>query len=66
MRVICDSIFQRQHKLMTKLLIPLCKHSSDRYHFNILRIVAIIYQIHIESESYNLAYGENNGWLYEI
>ena len=31
MRVICDSIFQRQHQPMTKRLITLCNHSSDRY-----------------------------------
>ena len=46
---ICDIICQRQHLPMKTILIPLCKHSSDRYHFNILIIIAIIYHIYIES-----------------
>ena len=50
MRVIYGSKLQRQHELMKKLLIPICKHSSGRYYFNILRIIAIIYHIYIESE----------------
>ena len=58
MRIICDSIFQGQHLIMTKILIFLCKHSSDRYHFNILRIIVIIYHIYIESKLYKLACGK--------
>ena len=38
------------------MLIPLFKNSSDRYHFNILIIIAIIYQIYIDSELCNVAY----------
>ena len=41
-----------------KMFIPLCKNTNDRYHFNIMRIIAIIYHIYIESELYNLAYGK--------
>ena len=39
------------------MLIPLCKNNNERYHFNILRIINIIYHIYIESEFYQLAYG---------
>ena len=49
-RLICDHLFQVEHKLMTKILNPLCYHSTDRYHFNILRNIAIIYHIYIECE----------------
>ena len=35
---------------MKKMLIPLCKYSTDRYHFNILIIITIIYHIYIEFE----------------
>ena len=58
MRVICKSLFQAQHMIMKKMLIPSCKNSSDRYYFNILRSISIIYHICIKSELYNLAYGK--------
>ena len=50
---------------MTKLLTPLCKNSTDIYHLNILRTIAIIYHINIEYELYNLAYINKPGWCYE-
>ena len=50
MRVLRDSIFQRQPKQMTKILIPSCRNSTDIYHLNILRIITIIYQIFIDGE----------------
>ena len=56
MWIICDSIFGRQHNQIRKILIPLCKKSTYRYHLNILRIVSIVYHIYIECELYNLAY----------
>ena len=55
-KLICDHKFQKQHKQTRKILILLCKNSTDRYHLNILRIITIIYHIYIECESYNLAY----------
>ena len=48
------------------MLIPLFKHSNEVYNSNKLIIIAIIYQIYIEGEWYNLAYGENQGWVYKI
>ena len=57
MRVICERLFQTQQLTMKNILIPLCKNTSDRYHFfNILRIIAIVYHIYIECELYNLEY----------
>ena len=53
MRVVCDHIFKRKHQQMTKILIPLCKNYTDRYHLNILRIIAIVYHIYIEFEFYS-------------
>ena len=60
MRVICASLFQRQHKQMPKTFIPLYEYSTDRYHLNILRIFTIIYHVYIECKLYNLAYIEQN------
>ena len=65
MIVICDSIFQIQHEVMKKLLITLCKNSNDRYHLNILIIIAIIYHIYIDCELYNLAYGNSQILIHE-
>ena len=58
-RVIYTSLFQMQHKQMTKILIPLCKYSTDRYHLYILIIITIIYHIYIKCELYILAYTNN-------
>ena len=49
-----------------KTLITLCKNSSDRYHFKLLRNIAITYHIYIDSEYYNLEYGERQGQAYEM
>ena len=65
MRLICDHIFQRQHHQIIKLVITLCKHSIDRYNLNIMRIIGIIYHIHIGFELYNLAYINKLCWVYE-
>ena len=54
MRIICEGLFQREHRQMTKLSIPLYKHSTNGYHLNILRIIAIVYHLYIESGLYNL------------
>ena len=54
-RITFTSIFEIQHKQMRKILIPLCKKSTEIYHLNISRIIAIIYHIYIERELYNLA-----------
>ena len=50
---------------MRKTFIPLCKKSTDRYHFNILRIITLIYHMYIEYELYNLAENITPGFLYE-
>ena len=65
MRVICYHIFQRQHQQITKRVILLFKHSTARYHLNILIIIAIIYNIYIECEVYTFAYRNNPGWIHE-
>ena len=57
--------FKRKMK-MKKMLVPLCKNIRDRYHSNILRTIAIIYHIYIESELYNLAYEKNQSWPHKM
>ena len=56
MRVIYDNIIQRKHLITTKMVMPLGKHPTDRYHLNMLIIIYIIYYIYIESELYKLVY----------
>ena len=55
-RYICAQLFTLQYKQMRKIFTPLCLKLTDRYYFNILRIIAIIYQIYIGYEIYNFAY----------
>ena len=43
----------------------MCKNSTDRHHLNILKIIEIIYHMHIEYEFYILAYDTDPGVLYE-
>ena len=50
---------------MRKILIPLCKNSTDRYHLNILRIISIVYHLYSECEWYKFAFINKPGWLYE-
>ena len=51
----CYSLFERQY-IHTRKKKTLCKSSTNRYHFNILRIITFIYHMYIEYELYNLAY----------
>ena len=46
-------------------MMTLCKHYSDRYHFNILRIIAIKYHIYIGIELYNLVYVYSQSCVHE-
>ena len=66
MRVSRQNIFQRQHLTMKKMLISLCKNTSDRYHFNILIIITNIYRIYIESKLYQLEYGRIQNWGFKL
>ena len=50
---------------MRKIFITLCKNSTDKYHLNILKIIALIYHIYTEYEFYNLAYNNNPFSFYE-
>ena len=55
-RIMCTSIFEIKHKHKRKIFIPLCTNSTDRYHLNKLKIIAIIYHNYIEYKLYNLEY----------
>ena len=60
--VTCERIFQRQHLTMKTMLVTLCKNTSERYHFNILIFINILYHIYVESELYQLAYGRGQNY----
>ena len=64
MRLIFKGLFQREHQQIKKLMIPVCKNSTDIYHLNVLIIIAIIYHLYIERELYNLDYINKPGWVY--
>ena len=66
MRATCERIFQAQHVTTKKMVITLCKNTSDRYHCNTLIFIAIVYPIYIESKLYNLEYIKVQSWSHEI
>ena len=51
---------------MKKIFIPLCKNTSERYYFNIMIFITIIYHIYIEIESYQLAYRRSQNWIFHV
>ena len=48
-RVTCEKIFSKQRLTVKTMLIPLYKNTRERYYFNILRTITIIFLIYIES-----------------
>ena len=48
------TMYFKENINLRKMVIPSCKHSSDRYNFNILGVIVIVYQVYIERELYNL------------
>ena len=58
MRDTCDEIYRKQYKQLRKLLIPLCSESHDRYYFNILRVIVLLYHLYIDHEIYEMSYNK--------
>ena len=40
------------------LFIPLCLESYDKYYFNILRMITLLYHMYIHNEIYQIAYNK--------
>ena len=55
MRDTCDEIYRNQYKQLRKLFILLCLESHDRYCFNILRMITLLYNLYIEHVIYNMS-----------
>ena len=45
MRYTCDQLFRYQYIHLRTLFIPLCFESPDRYYFNLLSIITLLYHI---------------------
>ena len=58
MRDTCAELFRKQYIQLRKLFIPLCLESHDRYCFNILRIITLLYHFYIEHETFHTAYNK--------
>ena len=61
MRMACSQLFGGQYKPMRTLFIPLCHNSHDRYSYNILIIITLLYHLYIQYEMYNLKYNKGEG-----
>ena len=53
---------EKYEKLRT-ILIPLCLESHDRYYFNILRMITLLYHLYIEHEIYDISQIKNKNHL---
>ena len=60
----CDKLFRGQYIHLRKNFIPLCINSPDRYYFNLLRIITLLYNIYIEYAIYNLSCNTGEDILY--
>ena len=65
-RVTYENLFKKQHLIITKMLIPFCKNSNERYHLNLMMIISILYNIYIESEVYKLPYGNQQNYSLQM
>ena len=52
----CDELFINKYEQLRKTFIPLCLESHDRYCFNILRIITLLYHFYIQYEIYHMAH----------
>ena len=52
----CHESFREQYIQLRKFFIPFSLGSHDRYYFNILRMITLLYHMYIEHEIYHTAY----------
>ena len=65
MRDTCDEIFRKQYIHFRTIFITLCFKSYNIYCFNILIIIALLYQFHIDYEIYHMTYKKQRNHLTE-
>ena len=65
MRDTRDELFRKQYIHLRTLFINLCLKSHNRYCFNILIIIALLYQFHIDYEIYHMTYNKIRNHLTE-
>ena len=54
----CHDLFRKQYIQLMILFIYFCLKSHDRYYFNILRMITLLYHFYIEYEIYHTAYNK--------
>ena len=65
MRDTRDELFRKQYIHLRTLFMTLCLKSHNRYCFNILIIIALLYQFHIDYEIYHMTYNKIRNCLNE-
>ena len=58
MRDTCDEIYIKRYKQLRRIFINLCLESHGRYYFNILKMITLLYNLHIEHEIYDMLYNK--------
>ena len=58
MRNVCSELLRKQYIQLRTLFVPLCLESHNRYCFNILRMITLLYNFYIENEIYHMAYNK--------
>ena len=56
MRSVCRELSRKQYMQSGKFFITLFLRSPDRYYFNVLIIIKLLYHMYIENEIYHMAY----------
>ena len=56
MRDTCDEIYGNKYRQLRDIFVTLCLDSHDRYYFNILRMITILYNLYIDHDIYEWSY----------
>ena len=55
MKDLCHALFRKQDIQLRKLSIILCIEYHEKYYFNILNMIILLYHMYIENEIYHTA-----------
>ena len=58
-------LFRNIYIQLGTLFIPLCLKSHERYYFNMLRMIKLLYHMYIEHEIYHIVYNKVQNCLNE-
>ena len=49
-----------------KIIIPFSEKTPNRYYWNILRVITLVYHMYIEYKSYKFVYNKNTGFSMKV